>query len=366
MASAWVSAPVRDQPLDAYRGLAVAGMALVNLEDPFTAALPGLAHSSWNGLTFADLVFPFFVLGVGLSTPLAVDRPEPASWIKVVGRALGLVALGLVFNWLLHPRPDFWTVRASGVLQRIGLVYLACAGLAKTTRTALPAFVGAAIVMGLHGAALLAVPAPGEAVVSLAPGQGLSAWLDRTLLPGRLPRSGYDPEGVLSSLSAIATGLIGVGVMRHVASRRVNAEPWIREVLGGGLGLVVLGLALSGVTPINKQLWTPSYALLTAGLGLLTWSGLTLIWPAVRGEAWSSAITILGRTALTFYTVHMLVIAALMPKLGGLHIWDRLVGAVGASGAPTALASFILALVLMVLCFTLLFALNRRGWLLRL
>jgi predicted acyltransferase len=279
---------------------------------------------------------------------------------------LGLALIGAALSWLLDPRPDVWALGGCGVLQRIGGIYFVCAVVAKSTRTPVPALALAVILLVAHAASLLVLLGRSEPAFGMPLSRGLIAVVNHALLDGPPPRGGYDPQGVLSSLSAAATGLIGVAVMRHVSRVRLLGEHRTLELPAMAVAMIVVGLGVCGVIPINRSLWTPSYALLCAGLGLLSWIGLTAIWPIVRGEAWAGATSILGRTALTYYLIQTAVIAVLTPKVGGVRIWDHLVAMVGGLGAPTEVASFFWALALMALSFIFLFVLNRSGWLLRL
>ena len=348
----------RDRALDAFRGVAVAGMALVNLQDPFRPAFPALEHAEWNGLTPADLVFPFFVLGVGLSAPLATDGPSPPGPARLLRRAAGLAGWGLALNLLLHPSWRPADLRVSGVLQRIAVVALAC-GLALRVRPGwrTPA-AGAAALLAAH-ALLLHAPTP-DGPASLARGEGLSGWLDRALLPGRL-RGGYDPEGVLSTLSAVAEGLIGAAAMRwaraHPTDRAGLAAAGAALAAAGGLA----GLAL----PVNKQLWTPPFALLTGGLGLLAFAGLRATAAPKAREARLAPAAFLGRNALTFYVVHTLLIALLLLRVDGERGWDRATDAAGALVPGPRTANLLSATVMALGCAGLTWALERRGWRLR-
>jgi predicted acyltransferase len=180
-------------------------------------------HAEWHGMTAADLVFPFFLLVVGLAIPLALDRPGAApTWGKLLRRAALLIAIGIALNWLIRPSA-LEDLRLTGVLQRIGVVYLACAAVAMLSRGYRVALIGATGLLVAHGVCLLVIAAPGAAAPSLAPGLGLSGWLDQVALPGRVLRKTYDPEGVLSTLSAIASGLIGLATMRWL-NRVVAAQ----------------------------------------------------------------------------------------------------------------------------------------------
>ena len=291
-------------------------MALVNLQAPGDACT-WIDHPEWSSLTAADLVFPFFLVAVGLSTAYAFDERRPVRWQAVLRRTALLFAIGLALNWALHPSPDPGQLRLSGVLQRIAVVYLACAFVAGRTggwRTPLGLAVA---LLALHGAILLGVRAPGEAAPSLARGAGVSGWLDRTLIPLRLYRRDYDPEGVLSTVSAIATGLLGLAAVR---ARRAGASD--ASLALAAAATIAGGLALTPALPLNKALWTPSFALVTGGAGGLAWLGLGALAErsprALRGPAW------VGRRALDFYVLHMLLIAVLVLKLGGPRIWTRL------------------------------------------
>lgn len=348
----------RDPSLDAFRGLTVLLMAVVNLQGSGEHAFRLLEHAPWNGLTLADLVFPWFLLIVGLSVPLALDgRTTPVG--RIVRRAALLFALGVVLAWLIKPSLDIAQVRWMGVLQRIGIVYLACALAARADRGWRGPALLAAVCLIVH--AILLHSAPPDGPASLAQGQGMASWLDRTLLPGRFYRPGWDPEGALSTLGAIASGLIGVAVTRSLRAR-TDSTP----LLAGGALFTIAGLASALTIPVNKALWTPSFVLLTAGLGLLVWSLLRFVWRGIGSTGIARFTVFAGRTALTFYVVHMLLMALLVRRLpGGERIWDA--GYAGlATGLPPPVASLAFALIIAAISLALTALLARRGWVLKL
>ncbi|HYC04978.1 MAG TPA: heparan-alpha-glucosaminide N-acetyltransferase domain-containing protein [Azospirillaceae bacterium] len=355
------ASPSRDGALDAFRGLVVLAMLLVNLQGSHAQAYAPLAHAAWHGLTLADLVFPFFLLVVGLSVPLALDRPGPRpAWAPILRRTALLVLIGVALNWLLQPALPLAELRLTGVLQRIGLVYLACAAAALLWRGALAPLRAAVALMVLH-AALLLMPAPGEALASMEPGLGLSGWADRELLPGRAHRGTHDPEGVLSTLSAIATGLLGVAAARFQATGGSA-----KRLASVGAGAVLLGLALTPLLPLNKSLWTASFALVSAGLGLLCLLGLRAVWERVARQAWARGAVLLGRTALTLYVLHMLLIALLVRQApDGRRLWTHGFEALAATDLPAPTASLLFAILASALCAAAMPPLRRRGWLLR-
>ncbi|MFY7852355.1 MAG: acyltransferase family protein [Brevundimonas sp.] len=349
----------RDVGLDAFRGLTVLLMVLVNLQGDAATAFPWLAHAAWNGLTLADLVFPWFILAVGLSTPLAARSGPAATWGPAARRVAVLVALGVALGWLIRPSVDPTEIRWVGVLQRIALVYLVCALVARASRGPwIPA--GLAIAgLAVHSLALLLVSAPGESGPSLAMGQGFSAWLDQTLVPGRLHRERWDPEGAWSTLSAIGTGLAGVALARLRAGR----GPGLMAPVA--LGLIAVGLALTPLLPLNKALWTASYALVAVGTGLALLLALSAVMAAGRARPVTDLLVFAGRTALTVYVVHMLLIALLVRAPFGQTLWASGFQAIRGLGLADPIASLVFAVLATALTLAPIPWLRRRGWLIR-
>ena len=352
----------RDPSLDALRGLAVVGMLFVNLQGDAAASFAAFVHAAWHGFTLADLVFPAFLLAVGLSVPLALDDRPRRSWRELLARAARLFAIGLLLGWLLRPSLDLAELRWVGVLQRIAIVYLVAALVARQSRGWLTAAVWAAGLLAAHTLLLLLVAAPGEGAPSLAPGQGISGWADRTLLPGRLLRGSYDPEGLLSTAPAIATGLIGVAVMRYLRQPR----PRVPLILLA-FALAAAGGLASLVLPLNKNLWTASFALVTAAATLAVWASVRWAWPRIGASPPARLAVILGQAALTLYVAHMLLVALLVQRApGGDRWWSVAFEAVAAIPMLSpAWASLAFALIALVPVTVLTVALWRRGWLIK-
>ena len=345
----------RDLSLDAFRGLTVMLMIIVNIQGNGDAAYAALKHAEWHGLTFADLVFPWFLFIVGLSIPLALDRVASRSpWPAVLRRSLILFVLGVILAWLIRP-VEFDQIRWMGVLQRIGIVYLVCAATVLLTRGWVVATMIALMTLALHSW-LLFVPIDG--VNSLTEGAGLNASLDQTLLPGRLLRKTWDPEGVLSTLPAIASGLLGVAMMRARTTRFA--------CISFGVAFGLCGWSLSFWIPINKALWTASFVFVTAGSGLALWTLIGLIWNRAANLAPARLAVLYGQTALTLYVIHMLLLAIIVRKLpDGTRIWDALYAALASTGLPPAFASLVFALIAGALCTAPLAYLKRKGWLIK-
>src|SRR2546428_2779652 len=186
----------RLRSLDAFRGLTIAAMVLVNNPGTWAAVYAPLTHARWHGLTPTDVIFPFFLFIVGVAIPLS--RPTVG---RVLRRAAIIFALGLVLNGL--PRFDWATIRIPGVLQRIAVCYLVAALLFLTTSSRTQAIVTAALLLGYWGAMTL-VPVPGYGRGDLGPEGNLAAWLDRAVLGPHIWRAArvYDPQGIPSTVPA--------------------------------------------------------------------------------------------------------------------------------------------------------------------
>ena len=194
--------PLRLRSLDAFRGLTIAAMVLVNNPGTWAAVYAPLKHAEWHGLTPTDVIFPFFLFIVGMAIPLS----QPGAG-RVLRRAGVIFALGIVLNGL--PGFDWATIRIPGVLQRIAVVFLAVAWLTErgSLRTQIAAVAAA---LAGYWAVLMLVPVPGVGAGVLTPEGNLTSFIDRALLGRHLLNTISDPEGILSTLPAIATAMCGV------------------------------------------------------------------------------------------------------------------------------------------------------------
>ena len=282
--------PPRLLSIDVLRGLTILAMLVVNNPGSWGQIYAPLRHAEWHGLTPTDLVFPFFLFLVGVSLTLSrrlQQNNAPRPWRPLLLRAGKLFGLGLLLA-AAHYQPlvlgyDWWQdsvlqLRWLGVLQRIALVYLACALLLPLSSRQMLLLAGA-ILLG-YGLALLYLPYPAPAggywQGRLGPGESLSAWLDHQVLGAAHVWSASqpyasDPEGLLSTLPAIVTGLTGVLAGRWLQQPPRQRLPE-RSLLLAGSGAIVAALLLSPLLPINKALWTPGFVLVSsaiAGLVLL-------------------------------------------------------------------------------------------------
>jgi len=261
-----------------------------------------LEHAPWHGLTFADLVFPAFLVVVGISAAFSHAirraRGQTAAAIErhAAVRALGLFGLGLLTNVFLYPGTA--GLRWLGVLQRIALCSLGTSLFLALDAPALEP-VAAALLLGGYWLLLTRLCATGFAPGDLTPQGNFASWLDRRLMSGHMMNPVEDPEGLLATLPAFATALIGLIAGRRLV--RARAEPRFAAALGAaGLALAAAGAAWGRSFPLNKHLWTSSYALTTGGLAL---AGLAACLLVCRETPPRAAVPIesLGRHALAAY-----------------------------------------------------------------
>lgn len=266
--------------LDAFRGFTIASMVLVNNPGDWDHVYRQLDHAAWNGWTFTDWIFPFFLFISGVSMSLSLARRRDAAagdertrlLLSLWKRASIIFVIGLVLNFI--PKFDLATLRIPGVLQRIAL----CTALAAPLVLYCSWRALSSWLIGLllfYAAVMLLIPVPGpDGVVAagvLEPGRDLGAYIDRLLLSGHLWAKSHtwDPEGLLSTLPALASMLSGVLVGHWLTQARPRAEKTVWMMIAGLFCLCSGVLLDATLMPINKSLWTPSYAIFTTGWALL-------------------------------------------------------------------------------------------------
>ena len=341
--------------LDVLRGITIAGMIVVNTPGTWEHVYPPLQHAEWNGLTPTDLVFPFFLFMVGISITLAlgkrVEQGIPKSGVvgKIVKRSLIIFALGLFLA--LFPDFDFAHLRVAGVLPRIAIVYLVCS--LVFLQLSWRAIAGvSAVTLVVYWLMLVLVPVPGVGAANLEPGTNLAAWLDRLLVPGRLYRDTWDPEGFLSTLPAIVSGFTGVLTGYWLRTSRRTEEKIIGMMVAGVLACLV-GYLWHQVFPVNKNLWTSSYVLVSSGMALLLLGTLYWFIDVQNYRRWTPFFVAFGRNAITAYVLHGVLIGAFHIPLNGAG--ETLQGmsyrGLVQLGLGATLASFTWALLYLLLCF---------------
>jgi len=392
-------APKRWAALDAFRGLAVIGMLLVNNPGEHDAVYRQLAHSEWNGCTIADLVFPFFLFAVGITTALGAPKgglvaESSRSVARICRRATIIFAIGFLINWFpfyqsgsisFTDHPGFvdrvlarlLLVRIPGVLQRIAIAYLVVALVARRVSARVMIAFTVVILVG-YWALLMLVPVPGEGVVGSVvfndPARTIVAHADRWLFDWT--RSGlgnhlwdsaltWDPEGALSTISATATMMIGYvcGAFASTLERTTRAK----RFLMAGATMTVAGTVWSLVLPLNKALWTSSFALYTAGIAAVILALLTAVVDDERRPALVRPLIVFGENPLIAYAgseltrriVHSSIKVRGASGRLGLDEWVTV--SLEQMGFSAKAASLAWALLFLLLWWVLLERLSRRG-----
>lgn len=268
-------------------------------------------HSGWNGFTFYDLIFPLFLFIVGLAIPfsLAKYRSEKRldlkhAYPRIIRRALILFFLGLCVNGFLDF--NFAAMRWPGVLQRIAVCYLLAAIIALHVPSRFqPLVIGILIGVILIGYWIIMkfVTAPGIAAAEYLSREGnLAGYVDRLVIPGRLYYKYGDNEGLLSTIPALATTLLGVLTGRTLKSNKSQIFKIIWMLIGGA-AFIISGIAWSYIFPLNKILWTSSFALVTAGCSLLLLCLFYWLIDYKGYKKWAFPFIVIGRNAITIYII---------------------------------------------------------------
>lgn len=340
--------------LDFFRGLTIIGMIIVNDPGSWNYVFTPLEHAEWNGVTPTDFVFPFFIFIVGVSIVLAYtkylekgrDRSEMVP--KIIRRSLTIFALGIFLG--LFPEFDFANIRIPGVLQRIAIVFFACAMLFLYTSRKTQIWTCCILLIGYWGIIAL-IPHP-ELGLSLAePGHNIAAWLDYTVIPGTLYRGTWDPEGILSTLPAIASGITGMFAGYLIISERTRQQKVIGLMVGGFVAYAVANM-WDWVFPLNKNLWTSSYVLYTSGLASLT-LGACYYWIDVLGRSKGTYVgVVFGTNAITAYVISgILPVITHTAWLQERSLVSLFMDGLTSIGVNPYLASFLWALLFCFLCF---------------
>jgi predicted acyltransferase len=379
--------------LDVFRGITIAGMLLVNNPGTWSAIYPPLEHAPWNGWTPTDLVFPFFLFIVGITTHLSLQArrargADDAELLKqILRRGATIYLLGFLlalfpgYQWGDIPgvaHPGFvdrivvrWEhVRIMGVLERIGIVYIIAALLTLRTTLKQQLVIVAVLLYGYWIAVTLTpLPTGMPAAATLGdPANTLEGFVDRAILTPAHIYSGsktYDPEGILSTIPAVGTAMLGNFAGRWIA----NPRPLIDRIAGlfaiGSLGMV-LGLMWNWVLPINKNLWTSSYVVFTAGMACVGIAVCMWLIDYLNMRRWTKPFVIYGMNPIVAF-VGSGILARMIYTLWKVN-YDRkptpvqaaIYKAVYASWLPPRVASLLFAITVVVFWYGVLGYMYRR------
>jgi predicted acyltransferase len=363
----------RLKSVDVFRGATIAAMILVNGQFSHEESYHQLAHAAWNGWTFADTIFPclLFIVGVSLtlSTASRMARGEDRTHLlgHTLRRSLLIFGCGVAIDYVRVPVREFPFVgleahlQLTGVLQKIAVCYLVAFHIYVWTGLR-------GVIVGILGLNLLYLgllyfyPVPGCGPGSLAVSCNFPGYLDEIVLDGfRWNSTAFDPDGVGTILPAITSVLFGVLAGQLLLSERPPPQRFLR-LLGGGIVLIAAGELLSTWVPINKQLWTTSFAVFTAGLAA---TGLACCIWLVDGRPlrrWFRPLEIFGLNAIAAYLISRLVANVPRVHVMGKSLYTDVLAQV--AGGPNA--SLLFAMVLLAAVYLTVWLMHRRGWYLKL
>lgn len=353
--------------LDAFRGLTIAGMVLVNNPGTWDHIYPPLRHAEWNGWTPTDLVFPFFLFIVGVAMAFSLGkRLEAPQKNRLYGKILrrGLVIFGIGVFLANFPGFSWADFKVTGVLQRIAVVYVIASFIVLNSRWKTQVTTIAALLVG-YWAAMTLIPVPGYGAGVLTVEGNLASYLDSILLPGRRYHGSWDAEGILSTVPAIATCLMGylTGSWLRSGRRREEIAGWL---FVAGWGAILAGLSWDIWFPINKGIWTSSYALFTAGAAL-QFLGVCYWLIDVKGYSrWFQPAIVFGMNAIALYTLSEMA-TSIIYSIGigsgesRVSLWTWLYQACFLSWAEPLNASLAFAVTYVVTWYLAMYLLHRRG-----
>ena len=380
--------------LDALRGYTIVLMVIVNDPGSWSHVYAPLLHADWHGITLTDLVFPSFLFVVGVSIALAYAKRLDAGadkkglYKKIVSRAAKIMLLGW-FLWL-WPSFDFGDMRYVGVLPRISIVFLVCALIFLNTNWKQQVWIAALTLVG-YWMLMAFVPVPIDDVIRDAlvtgqvqysegmldigsirqvsdgfiaanyePGVNITAWLDRLLVPGDFWQVTWDPEGLMSTFPAIATGMIGMLIGRVILSIEdpYKKLTWIFFI---GFSMYLLGAAWGWFMPLNKNLWSSSYTLWTAGMCSMGLAAAILVVDMLGYTRGTKLGIVYGANAITSYVLAgMLTLVFYSDIFGGVSLSGLWMDSVTGIGIAPKLASLLYAIIYMFIIYIPAYILYRR------
>lgn len=268
-----------------------------------------MTHPYWEGLRFYDLIFPLFIFITGVAITLALPKQvaregKAKAHLRVAKRALLLYVLGIIYYGGLSG--DFDHIRYVGVLQRIAICYLVASILFLNLDWRGLAAATAALIVG-YWALMTFVPVPGIGAGSFAPNANLANWLDTQFLPGRMWDKTRDPEGLLSTLPAIATCLIGVMSGLVLVRLDLGASRKSAWLIGGGIVMTAAGYVWALQMPLIKSIWSPSFVLATGGMSAILLGVFHQVIDVWGYKRWTPVFVWIGANAITLYLLNALM-----------------------------------------------------------
>jgi len=361
--------------LDAFRGITIAAMILVNNPGSYAAVYRELQHTTWNGWTFTDCIFPFFLFIVGVSMTFSfawrMDRGDSLAKIEeqVARRTIILFCLGLVLN--AFPIFHLSTLRIPGVLQRISLCYfftslIVLKSSVKAQGLWLTGF------LFLYWLAMEYIPVPELGAGVYEPGKNLAAHVDSLFLDGHMwsEYGTWDPEGLLSTIPAISTTLFGV-MTSHWLRSGYSGEKKTASMLAAGLFLLLLGKVLDIWVPINKNIWTSSFSIFMGGMATIFLAVFYWLIDVKNWKRWAHPFMMFGTNSIAIYFLSEILdtiwrfIWVTQRNGGKMNLRDYIYHSCFAPLASTINASLLFAVTYLLLMFAVAWIMWKKRWLVK-
>lgn len=331
--------------LDAFRGFTMAAMILVNFPGNWNEVYAPLLHSDWWGITFTDLIAPFFLFTIGVSIALSYgnqldsgEKPQ-TMYKKILIRALKIFAVGMFLNLIGVINNFNWeNIRWTGTLHRIAIVFLVCALIFLHTGWITQVFLGI-IILVLYCIVMTCIPTPGYGKVMLEPGINIAAWIDQQYLPGKMWNGNWDPEGILSTFPSFVSGMSGMLVGKLLLTKQA-LETKLNYLFFGGFISFIIGLIWSMIFDLNENIWSSSFVLFTSGLAALTMASSIYVIDLYNYQKWAKVGVIFGMNAITVYVfADLLAIVFYQIPFGGQSLNVSFFKTLTSASLPPKMAS---------------------------
>ncbi|MCF8267952.1 MAG: DUF5009 domain-containing protein [Ignavibacteriales bacterium] len=295
----------RLRSLDVFRGITIAGMILVNNPGTWSAIYPPLKHAEWHGCTPTDLIFPFFLYIVGVAITFSLTKRKEQGTdqnkliLHILRRSAVLFGLGLILAGF--PYFNLSEIRIPGVLQRIGVVYFIASVMFLKLSTRNLVIFGSGFLI-LYWILMSFIPVPGVGYPNLGKETNMAAWIDNMILHGHMWKATrvWDPEGILSTVPAISTAILGIlsGIWLR---RKIDVFEKLTVFFVAGNLLMLGGYIWDGFFPMNKSIWTSSYVLYTGGLAIIFLGICYYLLDIKKINFWAKPFEVYGLNAITVF-----------------------------------------------------------------
>lgn len=318
-----VPAPARLYSLDALRGFDMfwimggegifTGLAVLTGWPAFEWIAGQLEHVEWHGFVFYDMIFPLFLFIAGISFPFSLAKrianndSRKSIYMHVLSRGIILVLLGIIYN--NGVRFNFGELRYGSVLGRIGLAWMFAALVFMNTRLSWRIVWFTVILFG-YWFILILFPARDLGSTDIYSMEGnFASYVDRVLMPGRLYKKIHDPEGLFSTIPAIATALLGMFTGEFMKSKFLSDKPMkkVLYLVGAGVTLIVIGRLWNLTLPVNKNIWTSSFVCYVGGLSILLFAIFYTIIDVWQFRKWAFFFVVIGVNPITIYLADRII-----------------------------------------------------------